>query len=100
MWPAWQITNCAPNPSNLGSVNGLAQTLSAAGRALGPLAAGGLFTLGTKYKNHHGEWIPWGVFGGVAVIGFIVSFGIRQEAEKSDTNEVDGANDIENLGRV
>ncbi|KAF3212809.1 hypothetical protein TWF106_009667 [Orbilia oligospora] len=94
------ITNCAPNPSNLGSVNGLAQTLSAAGRALGPLTAGGLFTLGTKYKNYHGEWIPWGVFGGIAVIGFIVSFGIRQEAEKSDTNEVDGANDIENSGRV
>lgn len=92
------ITNCAPDPSSLGSVNGLAQTLSAAGRAFGPFAAGGLFTLGTKY--HHGEWIPWGVFGGIAVIGFVVSFGIRQEAEKSDTNEADGANDIETSERV
>ncbi|KAK6361125.1 hypothetical protein TWF730_004872 [Orbilia blumenaviensis] len=89
------ITNCAPNPSNLGSVNGLAQTLSAAGRAVGPLSAGGLFTLGTNYR--HGEWIPWGVFGAIAVIGFVISFGIRQEAEKSDTNEADGgaSGDIE-----
>ncbi|KAK6503584.1 hypothetical protein TWF481_008597 [Arthrobotrys musiformis] len=92
------ITNCAPDPSSLGSVNGLAQTLSAAGRAFGPFAAGGFFTLGTKYR--HGEWIPWGIFGGIAVIGFVVSFGIRQEAEKSDTNEVDGAHDNETSGRV
>ncbi|KAK6537044.1 hypothetical protein TWF281_001246 [Arthrobotrys megalospora] len=87
------ITNCAPNPSSLGSVNGLAQTLSAAGRAFGPFASGGLFSLGTKYR--HGEWLPWGVFGGIAVIGFVVSFGIRREPEKSDTDEMDGNRDIE-----
>ncbi|EPS36894.1 hypothetical protein H072_9499 [Dactylellina haptotyla CBS 200.50] len=81
------ITNCAPNTSQLGSINGLAQTLSAAGRAFGPFASGGLFTLGTRH--HNGEWIPWGIFGGVAIVGFIVSLGIRQQQENLKATEVD-----------
>ncbi|KAF3902381.1 hypothetical protein ABW20_dc0102813 [Dactylellina cionopaga] len=81
------ITNCAPNTSSLGSINGLAQTLSAAGRAFGPFASGGLFTLGTRHT--HGEWIPWGIFGGVAVIGFLVSFGICERPDKPVTTDAD-----------
>jgi len=80
------ITNCAPNPSYLGSINGLAQTLSAGARSFGPFAAGGLFTLGTRLN--HGEWLPWGIFGGVAIAGFIVSFGIVRAMEDGDVGRV------------
>lgn len=57
-------------------MNGLAQSLSAAGRAAGPFLSGGLFTLATKVKPK-GEALAFGVFGGVAFLGFLLSFGIR-----------------------
>ncbi len=62
----------------LGTLNGLAQTLSAAGRAVGPFLSGGLFTLGTHLRPK-GEALAFGVFGGVAFVGFLMSFGIRDE---------------------
>ena len=77
-----QITNSAPNHSVLGTLNGLAQTLSAAGRAVGPFLAGGLFTLGTHIQPK-GEVLAFGVFGGVAFLGFLASFGIRGEGLES-----------------
>ncbi|KLJ05871.1 hypothetical protein EMPG_10696 [Blastomyces silverae] len=70
------ITNSAPNNQVLGSLNGLAQTLSAAGRTVGPFLSGSLFTLATRIKPK-GEAMAFGVFGGVAFIGFLLSFGIR-----------------------
>ncbi|EFE38319.1 hypothetical protein TRV_06975 [Trichophyton verrucosum HKI 0517] len=70
------ITNSAPDHSVLGSLNGLAQTLSAAGRAVGPFLSGSLFTLATKVKPK-GEALAFGVFGGVAFVGFLLSLGIR-----------------------
>ena len=72
------ITNSAPEPECLGALNGLAQTLSAAGRAIGPVIAGGLFSAAPK-NGRSGGWIPFGVFGGVAVLGFVASWGIRGE---------------------
>lgn len=70
------ITNSAPNHSVLGTLNGLAQTLSAAGRAAGPFLSGGLFSLAIGVKPK-GEALAFGVFGGVAFLGFLLSFGIR-----------------------
>ncbi|KAI1622917.1 major facilitator superfamily domain-containing protein [Exophiala viscosa] len=70
------ITNSAPNHSVLGTLNGLAQTLSAAGRAVGPFLSGGLFSLATKVRPK-GEALAFGLFGGIAFIGFLLSFGIR-----------------------
>jgi len=70
------ITNSAPNHSVLGTLNGLAQTLSAAGRAVGPFISGGLFSAATHVR-HKGEALAFGVFGGVAFLGFLLSFGIR-----------------------
>ncbi|OJD17251.1 hypothetical protein AJ78_02633 [Emergomyces pasteurianus Ep9510] len=70
------ITNSAPNNQVLGSLNGLAQTLSAAGRTVGPFLSGSLFTLATRVKPK-GEAMAFGVFGGVAFVGFLLSFGIR-----------------------
>lgn len=57
-------------------MNGLAQSLSAAGRAAGPFLSGGLFTIATRVKPK-GEALAFGVFGGVAFLGFLLSFGIR-----------------------
>lgn len=64
-------------------LNGLAQTLSAAGRAVGPFLSGSLFTLATNVKPK-GEALSFGVFGGVAFIGFLMSFGIRAEELEGD----------------
>ncbi|KFZ02436.1 hypothetical protein V501_09562 [Pseudogymnoascus sp. VKM F-4519 (FW-2642)] len=85
------ITNSAPEPECLGALNGLAQTLSAAGRAVGPVIAGGLFSAAPK-NGRSGGWIPFGVFGGVAVLGFVASWGIRGEeleGEEWDEGEHD-----------
>ncbi|PQE32813.1 mfs transporter protein [Rutstroemia sp. NJR-2017a WRK4] len=87
------ITNSAPNHGVLGTLNGLAQTLSAAGRAVGPFVSGGLFSLGTRVGSGNGELLAWGVFGGVAFVGFLGSWGIRGEqlesVEWSDEEEGD-----------
>ncbi|KAK3066718.1 hypothetical protein LTS18_001534, partial [Coniosporium uncinatum] len=58
------ITNSAPNHQVLGTLNGLAQTLSAAGRAAGPFLSGSLFTAATKVTPK-GEALAFGVFGGI-----------------------------------
>ncbi|KAF1997723.1 MFS general substrate transporter [Amniculicola lignicola CBS 123094] len=72
------ITNSAPNHSVLGTLNGLAQTLSAAGRAIGPFVAGSLFTAATTIRPK-GELVPFGIFAGISFVGFLLSFGIRGE---------------------
>lgn len=80
--PIW-ITNSAPTHSVLGKLNGLAQTLSAAGRALGPFVSGAVFTAATKIQPK-GEALAFGLFGGIAFIGFLMSFGIRSESLEAD----------------
>ncbi len=73
----------------LGTLNGLAQTLSAAGRAIGPFLSGGLFSIATHIRPK-GEALAFGVFGGIAFIGFVMSLGIRGgglEAEGWDEEE-------------
>jgi len=78
------ITNSSPSPGALGALNGLAQTLSAAGRAIGPLISGGLFSAAANVMPK-GELIPFGVFAGIAGVGFIASFwinGAKLESEE------------------
>lgn len=91
------ITNSAPNNSVLGTLNGLAQTLSAAGRAAGPFISGGLFSAATRVQPK-GEALAFGIFGGVSFIGFSLSFGIRGEsleAEGWDEEEASGEEDTQ-----
>ncbi|KAI9838765.1 MAG: hypothetical protein M1837_002331 [Sclerophora amabilis] len=97
------ITNSAPNHSVLGTLNGIAQTLSAAGRAAGPFVSGGLFSVATQFKPK-GEALAFGVFGGVAFVGFCMSFGIRSEeleAEGWDEEGVEGdeEDDVDDVDR-
>lgn len=87
------ITNSAPSHAVLGTLNGLAQTLSAGGRALGPLISGGLWTATTHVKPK-GEAVAFGIFAGVSFIGFLLSFGIRGAAlESDDWDENSGSDD-------
>ncbi|KAL8707988.1 MAG: hypothetical protein Q9220_007068 [cf. Caloplaca sp. 1 TL-2023] len=89
------ITNSAPNHSVLGTLNGLAQTLSAAGRAVGPFLSGALFSLAIKIRPK-GEALAFGIFGGITFVGFLLSFGIRGEgleAEGFSDDEDDGDDD-------
>ncbi|KAF2017405.1 MFS transporter-like protein [Aaosphaeria arxii CBS 175.79] len=96
------VTNSAPNHNVLGTLNGLAQTLSAAGRAAGPFVSGSLFTAATNIQPK-GEALVFGIFGGVSFIGFLLSFGIRGddlEAEgwSSSEDQVDEEEEIEGDG--
>lgn len=94
-YPLSKLTNSAPNHSVLGTLNGLAQTLSAAGRAVGPFVAGGLFSLGTHVEPK-GEAIAFGVFGGVAFVGFLMTFGIRgANLESEGWDEEEGSEEDE-----
>jgi len=77
----------------LGTLNGLAQTLSAAGRAVGPFVSGGLFSISTHIRPR-GEALSWGLFGGIAFLGFLASWGIRgEELESTEWDEEEGSLD-------
>lgn len=91
------ITNSAPSHAVLGTLNGLAQTLSAAGRAVGPFMSGSLFSAATKVRPK-GEALAFGVFAGIAFLGFLMSLGIRGkalEAEGWDDGGAEGGADEE-----
>ncbi|KAI9760600.1 MAG: hypothetical protein M4579_001569 [Chaenotheca gracillima] len=89
------ITNSAPNHSVLGTLNGIAQTLSAAGRAAGPFLSGGLFSVATHVQPK-GEALVFGIFGGIAFAGFLLSFGIRSEdLEGEEWDEEEGSTEGE-----
>lgn len=96
-----QITNSAPNHNVLGTLNGLAQTLSAAGRAAGPFVSGSLFTAATKIQPK-GEVLPFGIFAGISLIGFLLSIGIRGEGLEaegwSDSEDEDEDEQDEEVG--
>lgn len=83
----------------LGTLNGLAQTLSAAGRAAGPFVSGALFTAATHVEPK-GEALAFGLFGGISLLGFILSFGIRGtklEAEGWEESEEDSVSEEEEV---
>ncbi|KAJ4416078.1 hypothetical protein N0V82_007001 [Gnomoniopsis sp. IMI 355080] len=88
------ITNSAPSHETLGTLNGLAQTLSAAGRSFGPFASGSLFTLSTRIHSQ-GEFLAWGLFGGVALIGWVWSLTIKGGNLESDDFTGDNASENE-----
>lgn len=93
------ITNSAPNHNVLGTLNGLAQTLSAAGRAAGPFISGSLFTAATKIRPK-GEAIPFGIFAGISLLGFCLSFGIRGDNLEAEgwSDEDEDSDEEEEIG--
>ncbi|KAE8354752.1 MFS general substrate transporter [Aspergillus coremiiformis] len=85
------FTNSAPDHAVLGALNGLAQTLSAAGRAVGPFVSGGLFSLSSRMERK-GEALAFGVFAGTSFVGFLLSFGIRDRSLEAEDWESDSDN--------
>ncbi|KAF7597343.1 hypothetical protein BBP40_006283 [Aspergillus hancockii] len=85
------ITNSAPDHAVLGALNGLAQTLSAAGRAVGPFVSGGLFSLSSRIEPK-GEALAFGIFAGTSFVGFLLSFGIRGRSLEADDWESESDN--------
>ncbi|TWU71922.1 hypothetical protein ED733_002944 [Metarhizium rileyi] len=77
------ITNSAPSHASLGTLNGVAQTLSALGRSFGPFVSGGLFTLSVSIRPK-GEALAWSLFGGLALVGWVVSMFIRGDGLESE----------------
>ncbi|KAI8627788.1 MFS general substrate transporter [Xylariaceae sp. FL1651] len=76
------ITNSAPSHASLGTLNGIAQTLSAAGRSVGPFLSGALFSAST-HVHPKGEGLAWGLFAGIALIGWAATYAIHGEGLES-----------------
>ncbi|KAI1176470.1 major facilitator superfamily domain-containing protein [Nemania sp. FL0916] len=70
------ITNSAPSHASLGRLNGIAQTLSAAGRSVGPFLSGAIFTAST-HVHPKGEGLAWGLFAGIALFGWLATYAIH-----------------------
>lgn len=50
---------------------------------MGPFLSGGLFSVAIRVQPK-GEALAFGVFGGIAFIGFLLSFGIRSTNLEAD----------------
>ncbi|KAK3059903.1 hypothetical protein LTS18_009797 [Coniosporium uncinatum] len=89
------LTNSAGSLAGLGTLNGIATSVSAVGRAAGPVVGGSLFTLGVK---HGVVGAPFWVLGALAVVGAVPAFwlvegegfGDDDEGSEQDTEEDDG----------
>ena len=64
-------------------MNGIAQTISAAGRSIGPFLAGSVFSLSSRVKPK-GEVLAWGLFGGISLLGWFTTYGIDGKGLESD----------------
>ncbi|KAI1323267.1 MFS general substrate transporter [Xylariaceae sp. FL0255] len=85
------ITNSAPSHATLGTLNGVAQTLSAAGRSIGPFLSGSIYTASTKVKSPKGEALAWGLFAGIALVGWGATYAIRGEGLESTDDGYEAA---------
>ncbi|EKG12971.1 Major facilitator superfamily [Macrophomina phaseolina MS6] len=90
------LTNSASSLRVLGTLNGIATSVSAIGRAAGPAIGGSTFTLGVK----HGYVItPFWIFAAISIAGAIPAFflvegkgfGPDDESEEPSDEESDGA---------
>ncbi|CAK7201588.1 hypothetical protein SEUCBS139899_004295 [Sporothrix eucalyptigena] len=78
------INNTAPSHETLGTLNGIAQTLSAAGRSVGPFLSGALFSLSARIQRPlRGELLGWYVFGGVAAVGWALTLFLNGQGLES-----------------
>ena len=89
------INNCSPHPSVLGTVHGVAQSVSSVARTVGPVAGSALFGLG--YDIGVVSLAYWAL-AGVAITGFIVSGWVREGDGHEiilQGEEVDDISDVE-----
>jgi len=79
----------------------MAETLSAAGRAIGPSIAGGLFTASTEVSLLQGKFIAFGPFAVILLVGFGLCFTLSGNSQNvydgfhsdSEDDEGDGNTD-------
>lgn len=69
------VNNACPHPSVLGTMHGIGQTLSSAGRTIGPTLGGALYGLGLKKGVVGAVW--WGL-SGLALVTCIASNWVRE----------------------
>ncbi|CRK23486.1 hypothetical protein BN1708_018029, partial [Verticillium longisporum] len=69
------VNNCAPHPSVLGTVHGLAQSVSSAARTIGPVLGGWAYGVGLEAGVVGAVW--WGL-AAFAVLGFVASWFLRE----------------------
>jgi hypothetical protein len=69
------VNNASPHPSVLGTMHGIGQSLSSAGRAIGPTLGGTLYGVGLKHGVVGAIW--WGL-SGWAVLNCIASYWVRE----------------------
>ncbi|KAI0468911.1 MFS general substrate transporter [Xylaria cf. heliscus] len=93
------ITNSAPSHASLGTLNGIAQTLSAAGRSVGPFLSGSLFTAST-HVHPRGEILAWGLFAGIALSGWLATYAIRGRGLESTDDGFEDSSDGDEDGDV
>ncbi|KAG8730174.1 hypothetical protein FRC12_020432 [Ceratobasidium sp. 428] len=80
------VTRSAPSPSALGTVNGLAQMVASASRAVGPAVATSLFAYSIK-NNVLGGNLVWVVLVLLALSGVVVASRLPPDRPKSDREE-------------
>ncbi|KAJ1336014.1 MFS transporter DHA1 family multidrug resistance protein [Microdochium nivale] len=91
------VTNSAPSHASLGTLNGIAQTLSAAGRSVGPFLSGALFSASTRLEMK-GEALAWGLFAGISLAGWLGTFAIRGQGLESTDDGFEEDGDGEGTG--
>jgi len=69
------VNNASPHPSVLGTMHGIAQSLSSAGRTIGPSLGGALYGLGLRKGVIGGIW--WGL-SGLAIVNCIASNWVKE----------------------
>lgn len=69
------INNCSPHPSVLGTIHGVAQSVSSFARTVGPVMGGWVYGRGLQAGVVGGAW--WGLAGS-AVVGAVVAGGVRE----------------------
>lgn len=84
------LTNSASSLKVLGTLNGIATSASAIGRAAGPAIGGGVFTMGVK----HGYIIaPFWILGAIALLAAIPTFFLIEGKGFGDDGEPDSDSD-------
>jgi MFS family permease len=87
------LTNSASSLRVLGTLNGFATSFSAIGRALGPLLAGGMFTVGV---NNGYIIAPWWLLAAIGFVAAIPAFYLVEgEGFGGDENDEGEISDVE-----
>ncbi|KAI9697153.1 MAG: hypothetical protein M1820_007888 [Bogoriella megaspora] len=85
------LTNSASSLAVLGTLNGIATSVSAIGRAAGPWIGGNLLGWGVERNV---AWLPWWTFAAIAVVGAIASLWlIEEDGFGGDESEIEDSDE-------